>query len=527
MKILFVQPTGDKRGHYGLWTSQICQAIAEHGEELCLLTNKIYPEKYLSEPLKFKIIELNEGKYRFDVFDQMKIPLNPPFPKGEIFLHQSSPFEKGNSTKASSSCKNEGLKGSDKEQNFTKIPPTSLFQREKIETQKASPFEKGDSRKLSPFGKGGLRGILINNPLYYWYGYFRNTFLIVKAALKLCQKEKFDILYLTDVEYLTATILLKLFSKNLPPVIWHVQAANFSYDSYVGSRIKKLYKIFQRRIFKSVLGKQVKAFAVLGAFHQNALRRQLDLPDKFPIEVVPDGADTIVRTLSQHEARKKISVETDMPVFLFFGMLRKDKGIEYLIEAVSVIARKRSVLTKQSSFLKTGSPRLNASQPRDVANFKVLIVGAPFEWSRDELQDLIDKFQVSDYIELRLNYIPDEEVQYYYTASDIVVFPYHESYTGGCGPLTKGACAYHKPVIAADVSDLGNMVSQNQIGWVVPPADPKALSLAMRAFLDLSNDAKNNMIENSQKCAKEHAWPMVGKKFLNLVNTVAGASYVN
>ena len=72
MKILFIQPTGDKRGHYGIYTVNLCQELARLGNEVTLFTNKIYPENFISEKPLFRIIEVEQGKYRFDEFDKKK-----------------------------------------------------------------------------------------------------------------------------------------------------------------------------------------------------------------------------------------------------------------------------------------------------------------------------------------------------------------------------------------------------------------------------------------------------------------------
>ena len=402
MKILFIQPTGDKRGHYGLWTSKLCQAIAENGHDLRLFTNKIYPEKFLDEPPKFNITELKKGRYHFDRYDQAM-------------------------------------------QN-----------------------------------KSGL----------FWYGYFRNTYHIVKHALKLCRGEKFDAIFLTDVEYLTATLLLKRFKRHLPPVIWHVQAANFTYQTYGGSIIKKIYKLFQREIFKSTLKKEVKGFAVLGEYHKQKLTEQLKTGDGFPIEVIPDGADMKQDDLSQLAARKMINLDYSGTVFLFFGMLRKDKGIEGLIEAVSYL--------------------------KDI-DFKVIIAGAPFEWSAEELRTLVEQFQVNSKIDLRLGYIPDEEVSAYYCACDAVLFPYSDSYTGSCGPLTKGASTYAKPVIVTDVSDIGRMVRKYENGLIAEAGQAKSFAECMRQFMNSSASTRQVMAEKSAEIAQKHSWKNVATQLTNFI----------
>jgi len=406
MKILFVQPTGDKRGHYGLWTSKLCQATAKHGEDLTLVTNKLGAEKYLNEKSEFRLIEVRDQKYAFDRYDKA--------------------------------------------------------------------MEQGS----------GL----------FWYGYFRNTFVILKYALKLCKKEKFDVLYLTDVEYLTASLLLKWYRKHLPPVVWHVQAANFSYDSYLGSRLKKLYKVFQRSIFSSTLNQEVKGFAVLGEYHRKKLKEQLNLTDNFGLEVIPDGADIYINTTPQPVSRQEIGLSYSGFVFLFFGMLRKDKGLQNLIEAASLLSQ---------------------------YDFKIVIAGAPFEWSKAELSALISQYKLEEKVELHSGYVPDHKMASYYLASDAVIFPYNASYTGSCGPLTKGACSYERPVIVTDVSDLGRVVREYQNGLIANPGEAGCLAEAMEKMLNLSSTEQAQMKSNVKLMAKQHTWETVSRKFIHFIKECA------
>jgi len=406
MKILFIQPTGDKRGHYGCWTSKLCQAIAKRGDELYLFTNKIYPEKFLNELPQFKIIELANGKYCFDRYNQA----------------------------------------------------------------------------------------MENKSLLYWYGYFRTTYLIVKYALKLCQFGKFDVVFITDAEYLTATLLLKWYKRYLPPVIWHVQAANFSHDSYCGSFLKKSYKLFQRAIFKSTLNREVNAFAVLGEFHKQELREQLNLGEEFSIEVICDGADVPDAYFDKADCLKNIGIDYTGTVFLFLGMLRKDKGIEYLIEA--------------------------ASQLKEY-DCKVIIAGASVDWTLEELKALVKRYDVANHVELRVGYVPDHQISSYYYASDVIIFPYDKNYTGGCGPLTKGASTHGKPVIVTDVADIGRMVRQYSNGLIAEPCHAESLAAQMISFINLSLEDRQILAKNAQNLAKKHSWGQVATQLVQFLGGVS------
>jgi len=70
LRILVIQPTGDKMGHYGIYTVKLCQALGKRGHAVTLCTNKVYPEEYVKEPLAFRVIAVQNGSLEFERFDR-------------------------------------------------------------------------------------------------------------------------------------------------------------------------------------------------------------------------------------------------------------------------------------------------------------------------------------------------------------------------------------------------------------------------------------------------------------------------
>ncbi len=330
-------------------------------------------------------------------------------------------------------------------------------------------------------------------PLYYYYGYFRNSYAITSAALKLSVREPFDVVFITDAEFMTASLLLKRYGGRIPPVVMQVNAANFSFRDYPGSVSKKIYKLIQRRIFRRTLGREIKAIAVLGEWHKERLRLQLRLDERFPISVVPDGGEEPKEVVGKAEARGAIDMDYGGPVFLFFGMLRKDKGLGCLLEAVSLIKAEE---------------------------FKLLIAGSPMDYTEGELKSTIQRLDIAEKVVLRPLYIPDDKVPFYFFASDALVLPYPNIYTGGSGPLMKGACTYSIPVIASDVSEMGRLVSQHKIGLLAEPDNPQSLAEKMKVFLSMPMEEKGRMARNACNLAKANSWDVMAIRFTELFGSI-------
>lgn len=93
--------------------------------------------------------------------------------------------------------------------------------------------------------------------------------------------------------------------------------------------------------------------------------------------------------------KKELSIDGDDLVFLFFGAVRPYKNIELLVEVFNEIEGK---------------------------NIKLIIAGKPMN---KDYEDKIKKMaEGNESIKLVLDFIPDEEVEGYYSLCDIVVLPY-------------------------------------------------------------------------------------------------------
>jgi glycosyltransferase involved in cell wall biosynthesis len=406
LRILVVQPTGDKMGHHGIFTVKLSQALAKLGHAVTICTNRIAPEDYLKEPPAFAVETVAGGRLGFERFD----------------------------------------------------------------------------------------AAANRRPLYYYWGYYRNSFRVTVAALALCRARAFDVIYMTDVEFLVAALLLKVRLRGLPPVVMEVSAANFSFADYPGSVLKKGYKVAQREVFRTTLGREIAACAVLGEWHEERLRAQLRVPEAFPVEVIQEGGDVADPPPPRSEARRRLGIDFGGPVFLFFGIIRKDKGIETLLAAVA---------------------RLGGEE------FRLAIAGFPTEYSGQELAELVRAAGVGDKVILRLGYVAARDIPAYFGAADALVLPYARSYRGGSGPLTKGACAYGRPVIATDVSGMGRFVQHYAIGLVCPAESPEALAERMRACLRMSPAERLAMGERAAEVGRANSWDAMAERFSNLFNRVA------
>src|SRR5688500_2724727 len=113
--------------------------------------------------------------------------------------------------------------------------------------------------------------------------------------------------------------------------------------------------------------------------------------------------DNFGPVISKTEARKHLGLPENEKIILFFGFIRKYKGLDLLLEAMHIL--------QQASF-----------KPQ-TSNLKLLVAG---EFYEDEKQyhDLIEKLGIKDQLILKTAFIADSEVQYYLCSADAVIQPY-------------------------------------------------------------------------------------------------------
>ena len=189
-------------------------------------------------------------------------------------------------------------------------------------------------------------------------------------------------------------------------------------------------------------------------------------------------------TLTRQDARQKLGVEGR--VLLFFGLIRPYKGVHTLLKAFARISEK-----------------LDAT---------LMIVGEFYE-NRAPYDAEISALGIGARVSVIDRYIPDEEVEVYFRAADLVVLPYRSATQSG---ITQTAFAFERPVVVTAVGGLPDVVDDGVTGYVVPPDQPEALAAAIERFF--ATDAPQAMPAAIRAQADRFSW----KGCVNALLALAG-----
>jgi glycosyltransferase involved in cell wall biosynthesis len=155
------------------------------------------------------------------------------------------------------------------------------------------------------------------------------------------------------------------------------------------------------------------------------------------------------------QARQGLGLDTDTPVILFFGQIKRVKGLEYLIRAF------RQVVSK-------------------CPTARLIIAGPEWKESFEGYAALICELGIGEQVSTRIEYVPDDEVGTYYSAADIVALPYTEAYQSA---VLYMAHSFRRPVVATTVGGLPEVIVDGESGLLVPPADADQLAEALLTLL--------------------------------------------
>jgi glycosyltransferase involved in cell wall biosynthesis len=111
---------------------------------------------------------------------------------------------------------------------------------------------------------------------------------------------------------------------------------------------------------------------------------------------------------------------------------------------------------------------------------------------------------------LKAEYIPDEETEVYFKASDVLVLPYTHIYQSGV--LFLGH-SFGLPALAADVGSLKDEIVEGKTGFVFKPEDPIHLARAIECYFasDLFRDLTTRRQQIREYAEKQHSWDAVGQ----------------
>jgi len=204
------------------------------------------------------------------------------------------------------------------------------------------------------------------------------------------------------------------------------------------------------------------------------------------IHIVPHGnyIPFINVQNDKEKSRKRLEIPNEKKVLLFFGMIKKVKGLDVLLLALKKVIKENP----------------------DVL---LLIAGKPWENNFSNYQRIIDENNLSDYCLLHTKFIPHSDVEHYYCAADLVVLPYKKIYQSGVLVMT---LSYGKPALVSDLPPLKEVVTDMRTAFLFESEN--AISLAKKLNLILLDPKKLEQvrINGEELINTKYDWNEIGRQ---------------
>lgn len=182
-------------------------------------------------------------------------------------------------------------------------------------------------------------------------------------------------------------------------------------------------------------------------------------------------------SIPKNQAREALGI-FKKKVILYFGYVRKYKGLMVLIEAMKEI-KDRGMMAEEILLLAVGEFY------DDEAKY------------RQKVKDL----DLGSCIQFVSDYVPNEQVANYFSAADVVVLPYLSATQSG---IVQIAYNFQKSVIATNVGGLAEVILDGKTGFIVPPGDPVAIANAIQRFYNEKRE--NEFSKNVEIEKKKYTW---------------------
>lgn len=232
-------------------------------------------------------------------------------------------------------------------------------------------------------------------------------------------------------------------------------------------------------------GKQMQGFTTLSPL----VAQQIKLEFKVPIWSGFHPIATHLRPeIEQHKAKEILGWSPSEKTILFFGLIRKYKGLELLIQSF-------------------------AESPLKEENIRLYIAGECYENS-NKYSKLIKELQIENRITLDLTFKNTEETALLFSAADAVAQTYHTATQSGVTPY---AYFYNKPLLVSDIPGLKEVIKKDNTG-VCSSKNPSFIASQLIKLLDTENITKYQ--KNIEKVKDHYQWGSFAEKWHHFIEKI-------
>jgi D-inositol-3-phosphate glycosyltransferase len=196
--------------------------------------------------------------------------------------------------------------------------------------------------------------------------------------------------------------------------------------------------------------------------------------------------DNLGEIQNRAESRKKLKLDPNGKYLLFFGLVRKYKGLDLLLKAMADSRLINMVV-------------------------KLLVVGEFYD-DPEEYRNICKQGDIEHLVHFENRFIASSEIKDYFSAVDLVTQTYHSASQSG---ITQIAYNFNSPMLVTNVGGLSEIVPHGRLGYVVEK-NPEKIADAIVDFFEYDRHAAFSAQVEIEK--KKYSWDAFAEELINLRN---------
>ena len=464
LRVAMVEPHGS--GGICQYTYQLCSALAAAGVEVTVFTGDKYElrdrphdhkvESFASSRLKALLARNSAGA-------------------GASLLRPATQVRPAQNAGARSRVSTGTGTGTDADTNTKPVSETKTHpDSSRSQTDTRTQQERHPARHATPSRSNTLRSNL--RTLYL------QTELLVRVAAAGTR-----VLHIQFLWPIKAPVLFLIIAKLLRIRVVHTAHNLLPHDEHSAKALRA----------KKVWYRLVSHIIVHSKSNRSELHELFSVPTR-NVSVIPHGnyaffADANATTQADRPSR--LCFDDDDVVLLFFGAIRKYKGLDLLLDAF------RDALVVN-------------------ANLRLVIAGKFSTYDgkdADYFAQHLETLGIKHAVHFAPGYVAMSDVPAYFNAADVVVLPYLKTYESGVAHL---AFAHGRPVVATDTGGLAELVEDGVTGRLVPRNQRGPL---VQAVVELANDPalRREMGQRAQRRSRDdYSWHAIAQKTMQVYESL-------
>jgi beta-1,4-mannosyltransferase len=243
------------------------------------------------------------------------------------------------------------------------------------------------------------------------------------------------------------------------------------------------YPILDRLVVRALMN-LARVVVVHSRYSMDLVRRRYGYKKSITVLPHPSFIGCYPNEIQKGAARRNLGLDAGATVYLFLGHIKPYKGVEELIAAF------RSI---------------------DDGAIRLVIAGKPLDVAT---ADRVRAMALEDRrITTAVDYLPDDRLQVFINAADVLVYPFRRMHTSGSVLL---GMSFGRPVVVPVMASLPEDVDKDA-GIFFDPRDPRALRAALLACRHKDLAA---MGRRAHRSLEGRSWPAFGAEHARLYRSV-------